>query len=329
MAKCKICGSRIADGATKCPTCGSPVGVTAESLQPKPHVGCSSTSTAAGLGANVTSRTGASTGTGTTAKAGTTTGTGSTAKASTTSGTGSTSGIGTTTGIGHTAWTGATTGSGTTATPTPAPVILSPEEKKKKTERMVNSICAVIGVLFLVTCWIVGTILNRGSESASTTSRSSTSSSTSASSYSSQPLSVMGFTGQSTLTEVKNQLNLSGVSYSEFSLNRRLQGRVATYRIGVLDTMKYNGAIWSDLEFFFSPDNKLVAVQLDGYAEQDTLNAFNKMTQAYPVRTQKEKWHGIGPDEILIKNGRNENEYVERTIETWNDNANLHIVFYF
>ena len=36
MAKCKICGGRIADGATKCPTCGSPVGSTAESLQPKP-----------------------------------------------------------------------------------------------------------------------------------------------------------------------------------------------------------------------------------------------------------------------------------------------------
>ncbi|MCR5620656.1 MAG: hypothetical protein K6G18_02250 [Treponema sp.] len=37
MAKCKICGGRIADGAAKCPTCGTPVGSTAESLQPKPQ----------------------------------------------------------------------------------------------------------------------------------------------------------------------------------------------------------------------------------------------------------------------------------------------------
>ena len=36
MAKCKICGARMDDGAAKCPMCGAAAGVTAESLQPKP-----------------------------------------------------------------------------------------------------------------------------------------------------------------------------------------------------------------------------------------------------------------------------------------------------
>lgn len=37
MAKCKICGARMDDGAAKCPMCGAAAGVTAESLQPKPQ----------------------------------------------------------------------------------------------------------------------------------------------------------------------------------------------------------------------------------------------------------------------------------------------------
>lgn len=37
MAKCKICGARMDDGATRCPMCGAAAGATAESLQPKPQ----------------------------------------------------------------------------------------------------------------------------------------------------------------------------------------------------------------------------------------------------------------------------------------------------
>lgn len=37
MAKCKICGARMDDGAARCPMCGAAVGATAESLQPKPQ----------------------------------------------------------------------------------------------------------------------------------------------------------------------------------------------------------------------------------------------------------------------------------------------------
>lgn len=38
MSKCRICGARMADDAVKCPVCGSSVGTTAESLQPRPQV---------------------------------------------------------------------------------------------------------------------------------------------------------------------------------------------------------------------------------------------------------------------------------------------------
>ena len=37
MAKCKICGARMNDGAAKCPMCGAAACATAESLQPKPQ----------------------------------------------------------------------------------------------------------------------------------------------------------------------------------------------------------------------------------------------------------------------------------------------------
>lgn len=36
MAKCKLCGSRIADGATKCPMCGASTGVSSQSGQSRP-----------------------------------------------------------------------------------------------------------------------------------------------------------------------------------------------------------------------------------------------------------------------------------------------------
>ncbi|MCR5620654.1 MAG: hypothetical protein K6G18_02240 [Treponema sp.] len=120
-----------------------------------------------------------------------------------------------------------------------------------------------------------------------------------------------------------------GVQYLESTgNNERLQGRVATSEINVYDVTKYEGALWSHIWFYFSPDDLLVAVQFNGHNEQATLNAFNKMTSAYPVRTQKSIWPAIGSEDVLIKNGKNANEFVERKILS-HFNDEIFINYYF
>ena len=81
MAKCKICGARMNDGAAKCPMCGAAAGATAESLQPKPQVRDSSvrnvsSGLSAGTSTGAANRTNTNGGTGMTTWSGSTAGTG-------------------------------------------------------------------------------------------------------------------------------------------------------------------------------------------------------------------------------------------------------------
>lgn len=122
-------------------------------------------------------------------------------------------------------------------------------------------------------------------------------------SYSKQPLSVMGFTKTSTMSQVKKQLEDWGIRWNVSEARKNT--------IQIRD-IRYEGCLFSVINFAFDSKGKILGIDFlpdDSEADDNIYNCFSSICKNLPYRKMYTRYTYYSPVNYYVFNGCDDTEF--------------------